>query len=1803
MQFSVAFAEMGSTIANAAMAGSSLLAMSRGRRPWLFAGTLLTLLLTAPGRAGEVSGTSGVLGLGTRLNGVEGGSCRNGHCAVSGGTAADRNLFHRFDRFDTRGGITGVSIENGSHRLVVVGVLDPLGSFLNKNIRLGSPARLLFLSPGGMWLGSGVSFTNVPQLTLSTASSAAIGAGRFEVFGTTATQAGALSGEPLPGLAGLQRDPAALAANGITGVGDLVVEGGLITVEKELLLDAQGGHVLVQGGALQAAGGTIELAGQAVTVSPGARLDVAAPPASGTPAAPADGGNLRIAARGTATVSGDHSANGGGSTGRGGRIEISGAQVNLRSARVEASGPGGGGTVLIGGDERGANPAFPNAQTTTVDAGSTVRADALVKGDGGKIVVYATDSTTAAGELSARGGSAGGNGGFVETSGGTLNVSRPPGLISPLGSGGTWLIDPVGDISIGYDSSKAPTLIDPYLIIDSINQGSDVAIQAQGSIHVDAPIDVYIGTDRAMTLELSAGKDIYINKDVSSSQGALNLLFINYTFYDEATAGKVYLDANLNLNGGDLTVVTGKYEAGPDAARTLIQFDFESYPNGALVAGPSAVAPGVTGQITTSNNGVETFDYPYGKVFLTRSAGSTNYPELTINTVSQIALDALEFVHLHNHNKGFPTYPSYTVDVQFISGVEIKTLGSFAAGPSWEQKSTIDGPGIVSPGTYRLRWIPVMRDSSNLDTSTEYFGLDDIRILQQRSLVNSKPGNIEIAAGTNIMLHKTHIKTGGLFAQSGALSILDGSTITTSSIHATDTAIMGDGQLKLDKGSHLWSGGAWSGTGRTELLSGATLTVQGTVQASRPVTLDPGATLTLDGNLQGTAALTNSGQIAINPTGSLAASSLTNQDGGTITVANNPDPAITELSMSQLNLQGGTLTTAAGTLTATSELNQTGGSFTGSGNLLLSPGSHSWNGGTWSGTGTTTLSKDATLLSTAPVELARPFAIEAGATYNLGGGLMGSSGSSLFNEGRINLNSFIKNLDRLINRGQVSQEGQGNTTTGIAQVQEIINEGSGSFYFYSLQGGRFINRDQASFTVPSEGQIGGVGGSVRIESLMVSGGLIDLARSYLAVIGSLNQLGGEIKGSPLNTNPLILLKPDNHSWSGGTWSGTGRTELLSGATLTVQGTVQASRPITLNPGATLTLDGNLQGTAALTNSGQIAINPTGSLAAASLTNQGGGTITVANNADPAITELSLGQLNLQAGRVSTGAGTLTATSEFNQTGGSFTGAGNLLLIPGSHSWNGGDWSHTGSSRLLAGATLNISGARSLAGGLVLDPGSSLRSDATLDLYGGGGMEIAGTVGSGSSLLLRSDGGLRLAPGARIQAIGSSDALVLASGSGPFRNDAGPAALSVSGGGRWLVYSADPAGSAPGGLPFQFKQYGKAFSDPTPILGSGDGLLYALQPLVNVSLVDVRKSYDGTTAAHLTPANLLLSGVLEGDSVSVNVSGAAYTTAGISPLAAPGPEDVGTGKEVIGSLSLLPGSVTLEQGPVAIYGYQPTSPILRSTAAEITPRTLTVTGIEAATSPYGTPAAPGAASLDGLIGGDAVAALATIVDPRLSSSGNLRVGSYAQTVSAISGADAPNYAFTPFTTPTANYSVTLPSPLTFTSAGLVGVVSGDDVQIDTSGASTGAFRLTGNDAANYVFGLNEVPVAKEKDKVPDPTPFCPSCTGSPANPATPAVTQEAQVVVLADTSIPLVGEPIAPVAVVVDAPAAAAPLSSDQAQESYADGERRASELISDSLSLGGGAAATSPQRLQFLLQDAASRIRSMALPAGGGTMR
>ncbi|HEX7384806.1 MAG TPA: filamentous hemagglutinin N-terminal domain-containing protein, partial [Burkholderiaceae bacterium] len=114
-----------------------------------------------------------------------------------------------------------------------------------------------------------------------------------------------------------------------------------------------------------------------------------------------------------------------GSQGAGGQIRLLGRQVGLLdAARVDASGAAGGGEVLVGGGQQGKDPDVPNAQAVYFGPQAGIAADATASGDGGRIILWSDQATRAFGSLSARGGPQGGDGGFIETSGGWLDA-RP----------------------------------------------------------------------------------------------------------------------------------------------------------------------------------------------------------------------------------------------------------------------------------------------------------------------------------------------------------------------------------------------------------------------------------------------------------------------------------------------------------------------------------------------------------------------------------------------------------------------------------------------------------------------------------------------------------------------------------------------------------------------------------------------------------------------------------------------------------------------------------------------------------------------------------------------------------------------------------------------------------------------------------------------------------------------------------------------------------------------------------------------------------------------------------------------------------------------------------------------------------------------------------------------------------------------------------------------------------------------------------------------------------------------------------
>ncbi len=171
----------------------------------------------------------------------------------------------------------------------------------------------------------------------------------------------------------------------------------------------------------------------------------------------AKGGEIRVSG-GTVKVSGKLDSKGEGDAG--GTIVVTGRDIALASgADLDASGTTGG-VVLVGGDYQGGKDVatkylaedVATAQTTTVEAGATIRADGSA-GAGGRIVVWSNETTRFSGAISATGaGSAAG--GDAEVSGkAVLAYEGTADLRSESGRFGDLLLDPY-NLTISSASSS-----------------------------------------------------------------------------------------------------------------------------------------------------------------------------------------------------------------------------------------------------------------------------------------------------------------------------------------------------------------------------------------------------------------------------------------------------------------------------------------------------------------------------------------------------------------------------------------------------------------------------------------------------------------------------------------------------------------------------------------------------------------------------------------------------------------------------------------------------------------------------------------------------------------------------------------------------------------------------------------------------------------------------------------------------------------------------------------------------------------------------------------------------------------------------------------------------------------------------------------------------------------------------------------------------------------------------------------------------------------------------------------------------
>ncbi|ERN41712.1 filamentous hemagglutinin family N-terminal domain protein [Rubidibacter lacunae KORDI 51-2] len=283
-------------------------------------------------------------------------------------------------------------------------------------------------------------------------------------------------------------------------------------------------------------------------------------------------------------------------------VQVFGDTVAVVGADIDASGNWGGGVVLIGGDARGVGP-LPTAERVFVDAESTIAADALVNGEGGKVVIWADGVAGFSGEISARGAGAGNAGGFVEVSGREeLFVNGRIDASAPAGSDGTILLDPRNIFIVAEaDAPDNGELSDNQILFADGGPTTDftisdvaltslmgnVVLEAQNNISAEAAAVLDLGQITGESISFSAGNDIILNTDISTQGGDVVL-----------TATNNITTQNISTEGGDVVLTaTNSNIATQNIATTSIA------PGDSGVVDLTAGGAIATGTISTSSSG------------------------------------------------------------------------------------------------------------------------------------------------------------------------------------------------------------------------------------------------------------------------------------------------------------------------------------------------------------------------------------------------------------------------------------------------------------------------------------------------------------------------------------------------------------------------------------------------------------------------------------------------------------------------------------------------------------------------------------------------------------------------------------------------------------------------------------------------------------------------------------------------------------------------------------------------------------------------------------------------------------------------------------------------------------------------------------------------------------------------------------------------------------------------------------------------------------------------------------------------
>lgn len=473
---------------------------------------------------------------------------------------AGRNSIINYRSFDVARGETVRFVQPDAASRVLNRINSAAPTRIDGNVFANG--RVYFVNPAGVYFGQG-----------SVINAAAIYAGAAQItdrdfLGNVDRFANARGSVVNDGT--IVTDFAALLGRHVENNGTIIAPQGTIVMAagNDFLVRERQGNVTVKVAGTALAGGSAgvvnagEARGKTVSMAAGDVLGMAM-----LNAGTIEARTVRLEGQGRGEVANTGTIDASSATGMGGDVRVLGEYVGIRGGSIDASGAAGGGTVLVGGGERGAGER--SARGTYLASDASVRADATGSGVGGRVVLWSSEVTNVAGEVSARGVDAGG---FVETSSkGELRVARTPDVTATAGKAGTWLIDPrnvtivagAGNTNINAASPFSPTGDDAQLGVDlivaALNGGASVLIDTStggsqaGDITLATNLD-FNGTGNG-TLTLSAHNNIVINGTISDSvAGGDSLRLVLIADSDANGSGDVSINQAIALSTADLTV-------------------------------------------------------------------------------------------------------------------------------------------------------------------------------------------------------------------------------------------------------------------------------------------------------------------------------------------------------------------------------------------------------------------------------------------------------------------------------------------------------------------------------------------------------------------------------------------------------------------------------------------------------------------------------------------------------------------------------------------------------------------------------------------------------------------------------------------------------------------------------------------------------------------------------------------------------------------------------------------------------------------------------------------------------------------------------------------------------------------------------------------------------------------------------------------------------------------------------------------------------------------------------------------------